>query len=399
MVAKTSQDLFSFLANHIQDFLLASHRSSVEAISSDSRHPFFALGFTFSFPAYQAAIDSGVLLNWTKGFDIPDTIGQDVCKLLQRELDLLHLPVKVTALVNDAAGAIISRSYSLPSSSTRPSIGAIFGTGTNGVYLESLSKITKTIDGDYDKRTGKMFMSTEWGSFDNELSVLPVTSYYTDLNQHSVNPGNQMFEKRVSGMFLGELLRLAVLDLYSNRDSNLFRDNTEPSGITGSEPPIPLYKRWAVDSSILSVAERDDSEILLDLREKIHLLFGIRRESVSIDDGRAVKIIAHAIGTRAARLSGMAIGSVIIQSQVFNESYATASKEGIEVDVAVDGSVAEHYPGFEKCVRDALKALDQIGSKRESRISIGHVKDGSSVGAAIIALLAAQQVAPTSTHP
>ncbi len=59
--------------------------------------------------------------------------------------------------------------------------------------------------------------------------------------------------------------------------------------------------------------------------------------------------------------------------------------------MAVDGSVVEHYPGFEIYMREALAAIPEIGVEGEKHISIGHAKDGSSVGAAIIALLASEQ--------
>lgn len=57
-------------------------------------------------------------------------------------------------------------------------IGAIFGTGTNGAYLEDISKITKLGD-DFIKtqtaKTGaKMIVNTEWGALDNNVSLRPV---------------------------------------------------------------------------------------------------------------------------------------------------------------------------------------------------------------------------------
>lgn len=45
-----------------------------------------------------------------------------------------------------------------------------------------------------------------------------------------------------------------------------------------------------------------------------------------------------------------------------------------------------------------MRAIDGIGEEGEARIIIGHTKDGSSVGAAIITLLAAQQIAPNSSY-
>ncbi|KAK8008248.1 glucokinase [Apiospora marii] len=386
MVCDKAERLFSFIANSVRDFLGAHHPSHLGAAKSDSNTPRMSLGFTFSFPAYQAALDSGILLRWTKGFDIPDAVNQDVCILLQKELDVLQLPVKVTALVNDAVGTIMARAYSLPPSHVRPTVGAIFGTGTNGVYLQALNEVTKPIELFDKTKAPCMFTSTEWGSFDNQLAVLPVTPYDTELDNFSVNPGDQMFEKRVSGMFLGELLRLAVLDMCSRKGLRVF----------GGFPlhDTALGRRWSVDSSIISVAEADSSTALVVLRHKISHTFGIPEEHVTTADAEAVKLIAHGIGTRAARLSGMAVGSVITQGRLLDGNGVAAGdaggQGGSRVDVAVDGSVIEHYAGFEAGMRSSLKVLDGIGEAGERSITIGHAQKGSSVGAAIVALLASE---------
>ncbi|KAH0541240.1 hypothetical protein FGG08_004245 [Glutinoglossum americanum] len=435
MVARLAAELFSFIAKQVRDFLEAHHKSCLQTPAFKAipegreNQSSFSLGFTFSFPAYQTGIDSGTLLRWTKGFDIEDAVGKDVCKLLQHEIDLLDLPVRVTALVNDAAGTIMSRAYTLPVSETRTSIGAIFGTGTNGVYLEKLSKITKPLDGRYDRSTGEMFVSIEWGSFDNHLSILPNTPYDAQLNEFSVNPGNQMFEKRVSGMFLGELLRIAIFAMHTDPSISLFHGYKSSAASTADESP--LYTRWTVDSSILSIAEADNSAELNVLRQKIEDDLHIPPANISITDARAVKEIAHAIGKRAARLAGMAIGAVVLQSgrlfdhldpqprgaesgngieggDIAKSSNTTASEsvspamsqdgniccpenEHHIVDIGVDGSVVEFYPGFEAYMREALRAIPEIASAGEKRIRIGIAKDGSGVGAAIIALLATQQ--------
>ena len=422
MTAKKAVDLFSFIAKQIQVFLEAHHGVLFTASKKPEVQHIFSLGFTFSYPAYQRGINSGILLRWTKGFDIPDAVGQDVCQLLQHAIDELHLPVKVTALINDAAGTIMSRAYTLPVSDTRTSVGAIFGTGTNGVYLEKLSKITKELDGAYDKSTGEMFISCEWGSFDNALLVQPNTSYDAILNKVSVNPGNQMFEKRVSGMFLGELLRIALLGMHTDPEVGLFKD-FKPNNASEANGGVPFLTRWAVDTSILSIAEMDNSDDLVILRQKVEETLCIPAACIRVEDARAVKMIAHAIGRRAARLAGMAVGSVILKSgqlcdpvDPFTAGAETLSSikrlsmgapsstlpldgglssplyEHSIVDVGVDGSVVEFYPGFETYMREALRAIDGIGPSGEKRIRIGIAKDGSSVGAAIIALFAAQEV-------
>ncbi|KAI4262937.1 MAG: hypothetical protein L6R42_001895 [Xanthoria sp. 1 TBL-2021] len=404
MLAYEAAELFGFIADQIE-VLLRTH--CPDQLSVSENVAILSLGLTFSFPVYQTAVNSGILLRWTKGFDIPSVVGQDVCELLQHEIALRRLPVKVTALVNDAAGTIMSRAYSLPLGETRTSIGTIFGTGTNGVYLEKLSEITKPLDGQFDGSSGKMFVSIEWGSFDNELSVLPNTEYDIEVNQFSLNPGDQMFEKRVSGMFLGELLRTILAKLQNDPAVRLF-DGIDANLRLTTGDQMPLHTRWAVDSSILSIAELDETDDLETLRQKIFDALGVPSSRIRIEDAQVVKIIAHAIGKRAARLGGMALGAVVTKTEQLgsvgslrqdecspglSEEYDTTKRpltyhQPCLVDVGVDGSVIEFYPRFELYMREALRAVDGIGTAGEGLIRMGLAKDGSSVGAAIIALTA-----------
>lgn len=402
MVAKTSKELFSFLAKQIELFLQTHHkehfvahkgrRASLKEISDED---IFDLGFTFSFPVNQVAINSGHLARWTKGFDIQETIGQDVCALLQQEIDALDLPVKVAALVNDTVGTLMARSYTSPGK-TGTLMGAIFGTGTNGAYVEKLAKVTKMDElggGQYDKSTGLMIVNTEWGSFDNGMSVLPDTQYDRDLDKESVNPGIQMFEKRVSGMFLGEILRRALLSLYNSKDPDvvLFRDESSKTNDTAStttvSPDSSLYKQWGIDTSFLSIVEEDQSDHLRITKQTLER--DLLVDAPSTEDCEAVKALVHSIGKRAARLSAVALGAVVISTNKL--------KEDELVDIGVDGSLVEFYPNFENHIREAFKQIPEIGSQGEKKIRIGLAKDGSGLGAALIALVASEQSLPASS--
>ena len=403
MVAKTSKELFSFLAKQIETFLHVHHEEHFQAHLRRTRtqsngtpsktEEIFQLGFTFSFPVNQIGINRGTLIRWTKGFDIDDAIGKDVCELLQAEIDALHLPVKVAALVNDTVGTLMARSYTSPGK-TGTLLGAIFGTGTNGAYVEKLTKITKLSSmkgSDYDKSTGDMIVNTEWGSFDNHMSILPNTPYDNDLDKESVNPGIQMFEKRVSGMFLGEILRRAMLALTKEPKIQLFKDdhsgNNNMHSTTQIDPTSALYKQWGVDTSFLSTAEADTTNSLLLTRQALARDLGI--DAASTEDAEAVKVLVHAIGARAARLSAVAIAAIIISTG--NQKSNGRSAEDDVVDIGVDGSLVEFYPGFEDEIRSALREVEEIGAKGEKRVRIGIAKDGSGVGAALIALVAASR--------
>lgn len=407
MVGPTSSgELFAFLAKQVDVFLRRHHKEMFEdVVRRNSVQPeegivpatgkpvaptprsVFDLGFTFSFPTEQVAINKGHLMRWTKGFDIKDAIGRDVCGFLQEAIDHLGLPVKVAALVNDTVGTLMARAYTSPGK-TPTLIGAIFGTGTNGAYVEKLANIPKMQSGkfgDYDKSTGEMVVNTEWGGFDNALRVLPNTPYDAALDSCSVNPGMQMFEKRVSGMFLGEIIRHALLALV--KTAGLFADSDSRDNDTGTTTNIQdssaIYIPWSIDTSFLSFVEEDRPPQLLVTKQLLERELGV--DGPSTDDARAVRTLVHAVGKRSARLSALAIGACIINSGRLVED-PTA-----EVDVGVDGSVVEYYPGFDGHLRQALREMEAIGEAGEKRIRIGIAKDGSGVGAALIALVAARQ--------
>ena len=62
-----------------------------------------------------------------------------------------------------------------------------------------------------------------------------------------------------------------------------------------------------------------------------------------------------------------------------------------KIDIGVDGSVVEYYPGFERYLREALRDMQALvpGAQGiEEAVRIGIAKDGSGVGAALIALVA-----------
>ena len=417
MVAKTAKELFSFLAKQIELFLKTHHEDHYSSHikrrnTGEQVEEVFDLGFTFSFPVHQVGINSGLLMRWTKGFDIQDAVGKDVCALLQAEIDALHLPVRVAALVNDTVGTLMARSYTSPGK-TGTLLGAIFGTGTNGAYVEKLSAVTKLTNkedsGEYDKSTGEMVINTEWGSFDNSLRTLPNTPYDTELDRLSVNPGIQMFEKRISGMFLGEILRLALITLIKDPSIGLFHDESSATNDWKSTTQIaddsPLWKQWGLDTSFLSTCAGDSSDGLRITRRELEDVYGVR--AASAEDAYAVKEIAAAIGKRAARLSAVAIAAIVIQSKRLDSSVATTEqqvgdvprgeveskgRDGVSeedvIDIGVDGSLVEFYPGFEDHVREALREVEEIGEKGEKRVRIGIAKDGSGVGAALIALVA-----------
>jgi hexokinase len=171
-----------------------------------------------------------------------------------------------------------------------------------------------------------------------------------------------MFEKRVSGMFLGELLRLVLQ--YMMKESNLFNGKTS----------TPLNTQYGIDTSAMSTIAADTSAHLSSVGNIISSAFGISESS--LDDRKAVQLVSDAIARRSARLAAVAIAAISDRTGRF--SNATEAKP---IDVGVDGSLVEFYPHYcDMC----LAACEEIlGGNADKRIRLGLAKDGSGVGAAL----------------
>jgi len=84
----TGAELFGFIADSVARFI------AIEC-GGDARG---ALGFTFSFPVEQSALDAGKLIMWNKGFNASGVVGEDVVALLQTQLAARGIELQVTAL-------------------------------------------------------------------------------------------------------------------------------------------------------------------------------------------------------------------------------------------------------------------------------------------------------------
>uniref|UniRef100_A0A0D2XFB1 Phosphotransferase n=1 Tax=Fusarium oxysporum (strain Fo5176) TaxID=660025 RepID=A0A0D2XFB1_FUSOF len=248
-----------------------------------------------------------------------------------------------------------------------------------------------------------MVVNTEWGSWDDGLKVLPQTRFDTLVDESSSDPGCGLLEKMVSGMYLGELLRLSLLDLM--RHGAL--DMSFPDG-------SPVYIHMGIESAFLSkIAESKPENSLSALSCITDTLVAT---GVTSRDLRTIQMLATVIVKRSARLKSTStqIGSRrntltrFIRrmfgcirpeepSPISTSGSSYDSKDTLEsseladevIDIAVDGSLFEFHTAFESFMRTALHDVEAIGKANEARIKIELTRDGSGTGAALIAAAAA----------
>ncbi len=168
----------------------------------------------------QEGLAKATLVKWTKGFSCSGVEGEDVCQLLREAIARRgDVKIDVCAVLNDTTGCLMSCAWKEP----HCRIGLILGTGTNACYLERINDI-HTVE-DRAAFTGQKYMvvNTEWGAFGDsgELDFVR-TKWDRNVDALSVNPGRQVFEKMISGMYMGELIRQVLVDLM--KDHLIFLD-------------------------------------------------------------------------------------------------------------------------------------------------------------------------------
>ncbi|XP_029121025.1 hexokinase-1 isoform X3 [Elaeis guineensis] len=213
LMVGSSSELFDFIAAALAKFV-ASEGEEFHLPVGRQRE----LGFTFSFPVKQTSISSGTLIKWTKGFAINGTVGEDVVAELTKAIERQGLDMRVTALVNDTIGTLAGGRYY----DNDVVAAVILGTGTNAAYVEHAQAIPKWHG--LLPKSGKMVINMEWGNF--RSSHLPITEYDQALDAESLNPGEQIFEKLISGMYLGEIVRRVLLKMAE--EAALFGDSIPP---------------------------------------------------------------------------------------------------------------------------------------------------------------------------
>lgn len=363
----------------LMDYIADSVDTFLTDFGSDTAADELTMGFTFSFPCEQDAIDSGKLIKWTKGFNCPDAPGKDVVTLLQRALDRKHIKVRVNALVNDTVGALLAHSYASGGSF----IGAIYGTGTNGAYVARRKDFKKLPGNDVAASPAPtpppppsplMLCNTEWGGFDDDAQSrtdagLRITRYDNVVDRTSIRPRNHCFEKMISGMYLGELARIVMLDLVDRL--LLFAGYSS----------VPLNTQYAFDTAYVSaVCGGGDDQTRAVLTAEM----AIDPQRITPQDIATVRAVCDIVSKRAARLSAVPIAATITHIGV-----EQASRGGDKIKVGVDGSVVEFLPGFQDEMKRALAEV--LGEDVARKVEFGLAKDGSGVGAALCSLQAVKQ--------
>jgi len=334
--------LFGAIAGYLRKFL------KDHAFTSD-----YALGYTFSFPVQLLGIDEGILMKWTKEFSASGVVGRKVVALQRRALTRKRVAnVNIVALANDTVGTLQAQA----ALDSNCGMGVILGTGFNIAVRVAARRIRKGVGSSCPGKN--MIVNMEAGNF---APSLPSTSYDRRLDRDSGNAGHQLAEKMISGKYLPQLVRLLILDLI--RKERLF-DGVAPAVFADKDS----FKGWHMD-----VFEAGSSESVQNLAKE---LFGRTLNPV---ERRTLARLSRLVSSRSARVAASLIAGALTRLE---------RRSSKRVTVAVDGSLFEKYPGYDRRLAEAIRELQGSGG---TRVRLKLTKDGSGIGAAVIAAVASAE--------
>ncbi|CAO1422296.1 unnamed protein product [Diamesa serratosioi] len=314
------------------------------------------LGFTFSFPLKQLGLTKGILIRWTKGFNCEGVVDEDVVELLEAALRRRgDVQIDVCAILNDTTGTLMSCAWK----NHNCKIGAIVGTGSNACYVERVEN-SEMYDGPSNGKD-HVLVNTEWGAFgDNGALDFIRTEYDREIDEFSINKGKQIAEKMISGMYMGELVRLALVKF------------TKSGLLFGGQGSDLLFKRFQFFTKYVSEIESDKPGTFANCQD---VLEEIGIQNASDEDCANVRYICECVSSRAAYLSSAGIAGLINK---MNDPSVT---------VGVDGSVYRFHPKFHDLMYSKIRELVHDHIKFDLMLS----EDGSGRGAALVAAVASRQ--------
>nr|XP_036858397.1 hexokinase HKDC1 isoform X1 [Manis javanica] len=318
IIRGNGSELFEYVADCLADFMK----------TKELMHKKLPLGLTFSFPCRQTKLEEGVLLSWTKKFKARGVQDTDVVKCLTKAMKKHQqdIDVDILALVNDTVGTMMTCAYDDPCCE----VGVIIGTGTNACYMEDMSNID-LVEGD----EGRMSINTEWGAFGDDGALEDIrTEFDRELDLGSLNPGRQLFEKMISGLYLGELVRLILLKM------------AKTGLLFGGKKSSALHTKGKIETRHVAAMEKykeglaNTREILTDL--------GLEPSEA---DCIAVQHVCTIVSFRSANLCAAALAAILTRLRENKKLLR------LRTTVGMDGTLYKTHPQYPKRLHKVVRRL------------------------------------------
>ncbi|KAF1955860.1 actin-like ATPase domain-containing protein [Byssothecium circinans] len=405
------EDLFEWIGDCIAEVI----KDALDDVPPATESPFgneLLLGITFSFPMAQKRLSEATLLPMGKGFAITSDLNLGKMLLAgyarhvakpttndenhtnaknpsSKKRKLSKLPsIRIAAITNDTVATFASLAYAVKAApNSRVAMGLIVGTGTNATVPMKLADLhpAKKDDLANPNEVDTVVINTEWTIQGTEKPLLDLdikTPWDLTLDANSDRPGFQPFEYMTSGRYLGELVRLVFVDLYS-ADAEAYL-------------PPPLKTKNTILTRFLSeVVARADEETLKRELERLYPSLESPKPFWTPARVRLLRDIASAVQQRSSALIAAAcVGLLdcvhdiaIDRPRQSTRRTAHDHAHDEELVIAYAGGTISQYPNWLETCQHWIDVLVKAGSKSNAgkKVVLREALDGGIIGAGVLA--------------
>ena len=309
------------------------------------------IGFCFSYPMTKTADKDGRLIGFSKEIKAEEVVGEMIGAGVLEALERKGITnIEKIVLLNDTIATLLAGKVAGDTDSYDTYIGWIYGTGVNACYNEHNDKIGK-VEGLPSE--GSQLINMESGS----CSIMAGGDIDLKFRNTTAKPLNYVFEKMVSGGYLGSLwfftLKTAAAEGCFSETFCSALDKVYDSG---------------------EAAGYDASDLSLFLSDK-KLPEGLDGCANAEDLERAMEI-SSAITKRAAYLTAVMVTSIMIKTG----KGKTSAKP---VCLCADGTTFWKLHGLKKMVTDFI---DSFTSEAGIHYKIIQIENAPIIGAAVAGL-------------
>ncbi|KAI9761068.1 MAG: hypothetical protein M1835_008228 [Candelina submexicana] len=406
------EDLFAWIGDCIATVVADVMAFSLHYNETVSRE--VLLGITFSFPMIQSSLAKATVMPMGKGFAITSDL--DLPKLVlagyenarhrasintDYPVPIKRLPgLRVVAIANDTVSTLASLAYSTKSSSkSRVAMAMIVGTGTNATVPIRLVDLHPSKTASYTSRSPEsksIVVNTEW-SINGTLPPLReldlITKWDQLLDSGCEVPGFQPFEQMTSGRYLGELVRLILLDIFANK-----------LNIQATDLPTCLKEKNGITTTLIATAvakAKPGADLVAQMQEQ----FPSERAcnwQWTVETAEIVWNVARIVQIRASSLVAAATMGLLdctgdltlcnSHTRSSNGHNPTENERKLQANraqeliVACTGGTVNSYPQYLQTCQERINKLSQLGkTQRNARVTLQDAPNGGIIGAAVLA--------------
>jgi hexokinase len=318
------------------------------------------------------------------------THGHDEDKQSSKKRRLSRLPrIRIAAITNDTVSTFASMAYTVKAApNSRVAMGLIVGTGTNATVpmrLEDLHPAKKDDLAD-PEHVETVVINTEWTINGTEKPLVDLnikTQWDLTLDAQSDAPGFQPFEYMTAGRYLGEIVRLAFVDVLSKE--------------TGADLPPSLQTKNALQTRFLSEAVARASATVL--AQELNIKYPPSKGDFWTPARTSLlRDIAYAVQQRSSALIAAACVGLLDcvgDIRLDRNNHSTRNGNGTRKDeeeeeelvIAFAGGTISQYPKWQETCQNWIDTLVTKGSPSNAakRVVLKEALDGGIIGAGVLA--------------